>query len=70
VSKDKKGVGESDFFSKVLKGKGEKGGARFGGRTYKERVDFESFSIVGRKERVKKCEHVEGGRDGCREVYE
>ncbi len=39
------------LLSKVLKGKGREGGSAFGGRIYKERVDFESFSRR-RKERV------------------
>jgi len=52
-----------------VKGKGRERGSEFRGRIYKEWDDFESFSS-GEKERVKKCEQVEGGRDGCREVYE
>ncbi len=65
-AEDKKGVGRRKrfFFSKVLKGKGRERGCEFRGRIYKEWDDFESFSIVGREERVKKCEQVEAGRDG------
>ncbi len=46
-----------------MKGKGRERGSEFRGRIYKEWDDFESFSIVGRKERVNSV-WVEGGRDG------
>jgi hypothetical protein len=46
-----------------LKGKGRERGCEFRGRIYKERDDFKSFSIVGRKERVNSV-WEEGGRDG------